>query len=286
MTKARDIASAIPAPSTVSSAELGFLDGVTSAIQTQVDAKQASSTAVTLTGTQTLTNKTLTSPVIASVVNNTLTSTTGDIIYASGANTPARLGIGSSAQVLTVASGVPSWATPSSGGMTLISETTASALSSLTYSSLGSYKQLLLIWSQVNYSANGVIGLRFNNNTGSVYTTQTAANVDGAGTTDFRTSAYIEPVWSLFGQSVTQTTTANRGNGFILIDNYTSTTKYKTFNGRANWRDNQYGNVISVDFTGSFNDTTAITTIDIYQHTSTPTFTNQTGGSFRLYGLS
>jgi len=64
MTKARDLASAIPAPSTVSSAELGFLDGVTSAIQTQMDAKAASSTAVTLTGTQTLTNKTLTSPTI------------------------------------------------------------------------------------------------------------------------------------------------------------------------------------------------------------------------------
>ena len=47
MTKARDIASAIPAPSTVSSAELGFLDGVTSAIQTQVDAKTAKSTLTT-----------------------------------------------------------------------------------------------------------------------------------------------------------------------------------------------------------------------------------------------
>jgi hypothetical protein len=49
MSKARDIASAIPAPSTVSSAELGYLDGVTSAIQTQVDAK-APSTTPTLTG--------------------------------------------------------------------------------------------------------------------------------------------------------------------------------------------------------------------------------------------
>jgi hypothetical protein len=48
-------------------------------------------------------------------VAKALTTTTGDIIYASAANTPARLGIGSSAQVLTVASGVPSWATPASG---------------------------------------------------------------------------------------------------------------------------------------------------------------------------
>jgi len=49
MTKARDIASAAPAPSAVSATELGYLDGVTSAIQTQVNAK-ANSTTPTLTG--------------------------------------------------------------------------------------------------------------------------------------------------------------------------------------------------------------------------------------------
>ncbi len=88
MTKARDLASAIPAPSTVSSAELGYLDGVTSAIQTQVDAKTAKSTL----------------------------TTTGDIYYASAANTPARLAIGSTSNVLTVAGGIPSWAAPAGGG--------------------------------------------------------------------------------------------------------------------------------------------------------------------------
>ena len=115
MSKARDLANAGTALGAVTATELAFVDGVTSAIQTQIDAKAPSSTAVTLTGTQTLTNKTLTSPVIASVVNNTLTSTTGDMIYASAANTPARLGIGSSAQVLTVSGGIPSWATPAGG---------------------------------------------------------------------------------------------------------------------------------------------------------------------------
>jgi hypothetical protein len=48
----------------VSDTEIGYLNGVTSAIQTQIDSKAPSSTAVTLTGTETLTNKTLTSPVI------------------------------------------------------------------------------------------------------------------------------------------------------------------------------------------------------------------------------
>ena len=91
------------------------------------------STVATLTGSQTLTNKTLTSPVIASisntgtitvpsttgtlallsqVINNTLLSTTGDIIYASSANTPARLAAGTSGYLLTAqgAGVAPVWA--------------------------------------------------------------------------------------------------------------------------------------------------------------------------------
>ena len=70
-----------PTVANVSDTEIGYLDGVTSAIQTQIDAKAASSTLTTHTGastvihgttgsvvgttdTQTLTNKTLTSPYV------------------------------------------------------------------------------------------------------------------------------------------------------------------------------------------------------------------------------
>ena len=63
MTKARSLASA--ANSAVNSTELGYLDGVTSAIQTQIDTKAPTSTTVTLTGAQTLTGKTLTNPVFS-----------------------------------------------------------------------------------------------------------------------------------------------------------------------------------------------------------------------------
>lgn len=69
MTKARDLANSAAAFAAVSTTELGFLDGVTSAVQTQIDAKAASSTAATLTGTQTLTNKTLTAPTINNAIN-------------------------------------------------------------------------------------------------------------------------------------------------------------------------------------------------------------------------
>lgn len=49
-------------------------------------------------------------------------TTTGDTIYSSSGSTPARLGIGSTGQVLTVAGGVPSWATPA-GGSTFVGAT-------------------------------------------------------------------------------------------------------------------------------------------------------------------
>jgi hypothetical protein len=43
-------------------------------------------------------------------------TTTGDTIYSSSGSTPARLGIGTTGQVLTVAGGLPTWATPAGGG--------------------------------------------------------------------------------------------------------------------------------------------------------------------------
>jgi len=50
------------------------------------------------------------------VIANSLLTTTGDTIYASGASTPARLAIGTSGQTLTVsAGGIPEWATPAAG---------------------------------------------------------------------------------------------------------------------------------------------------------------------------
>jgi hypothetical protein len=45
----------------------------------------------------------------AAFVNDSLLTTTGDIIYASGVSTPARLGIGSTGQLLGVSGGVPAW---------------------------------------------------------------------------------------------------------------------------------------------------------------------------------
>ena len=45
----------------------------------------------------------------ATYIAKSLTSAKGDMIYASGANTPARLGIGSNGQLLSISNNVPTW---------------------------------------------------------------------------------------------------------------------------------------------------------------------------------
>jgi hypothetical protein len=70
-------------------------------------------------------------------IPKTLTTTTGDIIYASSANTPARLAIGSTGQALVVASGIPSWGsvttTPRIGQTIQATTTTSTVTTGTTY---------------------------------------------------------------------------------------------------------------------------------------------------------
>jgi hypothetical protein len=74
MTKARDLANASTALSAVSATELGYLDGVTSAVQTQMDSKLASATAASTYAPLSL--PTLTSPIVISPEERTTVSAT------------------------------------------------------------------------------------------------------------------------------------------------------------------------------------------------------------------
>jgi hypothetical protein len=190
MSKARDIASATPAPSTVSSAELGYLDGVTSAIQTQVDAKQAVVSGVDDTEIGYLDG--VTSAIQTQVdakIAKTLTTTTGDIIYASGANTPARLAIGTSADVLTVSGGIPAWAAPAAGGSyTELATDSLSGATTRIQSISADYRELVLIVKGFRPTSTTPLGrmyLRVNNDSGNNYWIMTAAGSSTAGTVSF-----------------------------------------------------------------------------------------------------
>ena len=108
-------------------------------------------------------------------------TTLGDIEYRSStANTNTRLGIGTTGQVLTVAGGVPSWATPATpaSGLTKITSATFTAVSSVsfpdnTFSS--TYKDYLVELEITTVSTNATIQGRFRasgaDNTASSYQT-------------------------------------------------------------------------------------------------------------------
>jgi hypothetical protein len=81
-------------------------------------------------------------PSVEGGIQPTIFDATGDLLYASAADTPARLAIGSSSQILTVSGGVPTWSTPAattksyslinSGGSSLSgSATTVSGISGM-----------------------------------------------------------------------------------------------------------------------------------------------------------
>ena len=103
----------------------------------------------------------------AAIPKSTVT-TAGDVIYATGSSAVTRLGIGTTGQVLTVASGVPSWATAASGGgMTLINSggTTLSGTSTSVSSIPSTYNDLEIWIVGANVNTNTEIGLTINNDT-------------------------------------------------------------------------------------------------------------------------
>ena len=105
----------------------------------------------------------------AAGMSNPLT-TTGDTIYSSSGTTPARLGIGSTGQVLTVSGGLPAWAPPSSGGMTLLSTTSFSGTSTTISSINQSYIMLVVVIENWYKSSSGDWpAMQWNSQTGANY---------------------------------------------------------------------------------------------------------------------
>lgn len=134
MTKSRDLANAATALNAVTATELGFVDGVTSAIQTQIDTKLATATAAT------------------TYVPNSLADAKGDLLTATADNTPARLAVGSNGDTIVADSSTATglkWATPASG---------STAVGASAYNSVGqsltAYTLTALALNTENYDTN------------------------------------------------------------------------------------------------------------------------------------
>jgi hypothetical protein len=213
----------------------------------------------------------------AAFINDSLLTTTGDTIYASGANTPARLGIGTTGQVLTVSGGVPTWATASAGGMTELAS--GSITTTVTLSNIAqTYNELWLYVSNAYSGSANSFYLSFNNVTTGAKYSQLQQFADGITTSVG--SGTASGGWNTANAGIDINATdwlANTsGNHYIIrIPNYTSSANkvveysVNNFSTGGTNRGIKRGTI-------AFYESTAISRIDLG---------NATSGTYKLFGV-
>jgi hypothetical protein len=203
-------------------------------------------------------------------------TTTGDTIYSSSGSTPARLGIGSTGNVLTVAGGVPTWAAPAGGGgMTLLSTTTlSSSLTNITSISQ-SYNNLQIELSDVYAtSGNGPVQVRLNGSNG-LHFGLAEFNVGAATITQYSTDAVIY-LWNNSGTQYYSST--RKVNASVDVYNYTSTNLNKAYAYCGSYTDTSSTTRSGGYGGGAFWDSTAITSVSIYND-------NTLNGTVKIWGI-
>ena len=244
MSKARDLANAGTALTTVSATELGYLDGVTSALQTQIDAQ----------------------------IPDSLLTTKGDLIAATGASTPARLAVGTNGQVLKANSSATAgveWGDAAAGSITQIATGTLGTTGTTITSIPGTYKNLLLYLVNIrdNTSENYVPLMRFNSdstNGNYIYIN------DSSGVENSNNNINIA--------TATQTSAAANG-AFVYVEivDYANTSHYKVARASGTTLLNGYQN-----FSGCWKSNSAITSITVLPSGGT----NPMLGTYILYGVN
>lgn len=209
----------------------------------------------------------------AAIPKSTVT-TNGDVIYATGSAAVTRLGIGSAGQVLTVAAGIPSWATPATGGgMTLLSTTTLSGATT-TVTIAGGYKDLkVIVFGCTNATGSG--RFRIAPNASTTIVTQTGTGVAN------NTSVYNNYIQLGYIQTFDNPTYNDAANVYELeIFGYTSTTARKVHRftnfyqaGGPNYNVENWG--------GGIQTTSAITSL-VFSNAGG----NYSAGTVLVYGVS
>jgi hypothetical protein len=209
-------------------------------------------------------------------IPDSLLTTKGDLIAATGASTPARLGVGTNGQALiadsTAATGMK-WDTPAAGGMTLISTTTLTG-ASVTLSSIPqTYNSLFLVIRNFLTASDGIsLYMRFNadstasrhrevttlSNYGPVTFSQTFMQI--SNTID---SAVTQGLYTISIPDYTNTTTWKWAEAFAVSNDETTTTSLRT-----RW------------VRGVYNQTGAISSLSFLADTG-----NMTSGTVYLYGV-
>ena len=177
-------------------------------------------------------------------------TTTGDIIYSSSGSTPARLGIGTAGQVLNVASGLPAWATPASGGgMTLLQTMSCTTASTTSSAISGSYNSIYIVL-QGGQVTGEQIKMRFNSDTSSLYQTGSGGAANVAATESSMTLS-----WQNVGSTALNLME-------ITVPNYANTSYYKIMAANG-FSANDGGSFMTNFRLNAWRSTAAITTFTI-----------------------
>ena len=208
-----------------------------------------------------------------------LLTTTGDTYYASAAGTPARLGIGSTSQVLTVASGVPSWATPASGGLTVIGTGTLSGTSVVIGSIPGTYKHLMVsVYGATFDTGNTTMQLRYN----SVTSNYSKSLYGHNGTTATNEGTISQSGWGLNDGATDWLRTGASNHANWIIYNYNNTTGLMNASGTATYINSSSANSRTNGVFSNSATAAAVTSVTIRLDAGY----NMTAGTYTVYGVS
>lgn len=213
-------------------------------------------------------------PNIEGGVQPTLFTTKGDIIAASAASNPVRLGVGTDAQILvadsTASTGLK-WDTPASGGWTSIASGTLSGASVSLTSIPSTYKNLTLYLNNPYASTTADFRVTINSDTSASYNYW-------SWNPSFTTASGGSDNFVRLGAAGSLVTANNNyGSGFIEFPNYYSTTAIKV--GRVMYQGSSgacYGG-----YWNCLQSYTPAAISSIQLKTSTGTFS---GGTYELWG--
>jgi len=208
-----------------------------------------------------------------SEIASTIVDAKGDIIAATAADAVSRLAVGANGTVLTAASGQATgleWATPSSGGMTLISTTTLSGSSTTLSSIPQTYNSLFLIISRITGNTSNKKLRCLPNNVNNL--------ISQSGTKGNTGQKFDDSYIQLTGDAdISRTDIENSWQ--LLITNYTSSTSFKPFQFSGFFVDQVINP--AVNYGGSFRSNTAITSLVFDREGNT-----FTAGTILLYGVN
>jgi hypothetical protein len=206
-------------------------------------------------------------------------TTTGDVIYSSSGTTPARLGIGTAGQVLTVNTGAtaPEWAAPAGGGGYVVvkDETAFSAVANITADGIftSAYTNYRIIFRYAT-SAAGDINMQFR-----AATVDTTTNYNFQQITASSTTVSAARTASASAGMIGRNTDGNANISLIVVDlngvELAAPTNYQAFNSR---NDAALTTPIIAQFFGNQSASTAFDGIKIAISVGNMT------GSYTIYG--